>query len=37
MSNDLLCLCLGGFALFLLFMQNMMEIWMYDELRGKLK
>ena len=28
---DLTCLCIGGLALFILFMQQMMDVWMYEE------
>jgi len=28
---DWACLCVGGLALFILFMQQMMDIWMYEE------
>lgn len=28
---DWACLCIGGLALFILFMQQMMDVWMYEE------
>ena len=28
---DWSCLCIGGLVLFILFMQQMMDVWMYEE------
>ena len=30
---DWLCLCVGGTFMFILFMQQVMEIWMYEEMQ----
>ena len=31
---DWLCLCTGGGFMFILFMQQVMEMWMYQELQS---